>query len=1097
MLTNLLNKYDIFSEGPYLKYPSEDKKWKFVLQAHLRGKSVHGDLRMQISSDILVGYTLNWIKSIPREATSLTDAKKLIDAKLPQAWKDLNDPQTKIVTELKKPEPAEWMTIEAEFPEGSVGATKYKKGYMIIVDEGEVEFGALKTSYREYFFHGKHIPPELSVRQLPNIWRQRSLHTGEPEKTGKGYTVWMTFASKPDPYVLSPRAKKEDWYPPKGISALPKKVRDQIPSEFQYWKKSDQKDAHKLRDELIKEIKAKNIVIKYSDNPGGALFNSEGTLFNPAGSNPFNPVLTPDLTELFAKVGRKKLPEAKKKIKKPKINKASTPTASVLEKITSTLFYKPPDHLHFKWNLTGREECPDCKWLSEQGFIPLKRLPTYPREGKTMCADRCDCTLDVVFPATRDYPQRSYRLLPVKDRSLYESDWIRESIVKDWADSTAKDIVPLWTRIMIELDHLRDQLKAMIIDVANMDKIDKAFMLFAGQPLIKDTIIVYRQAAREVFESLPLDKKEELSSWSFKERTQAYETLRNRHGEVVEAIVVRLLTEGQIKEVEAQLGGFENFLLEYITSVMLVGVTKTFFKTLVAGIKKLKDFTKVPIIGSIIKSAITEASQFRTKALTEQIKLAHIHTRTFIDKLGVWGMQVEKVILDEIDYFISFWKDAVLIFMPGTACRNMADNTLKAINEMINSVLEARPFWAFYTGQNKQILNIPRAVVNQTWAKTAADIQHLDDMAKVGVNWYQRLRMTLYRNLLSKPESWARAGLYAGKMGQYERALIAVGKNPEQFEKLMRTKAIAEVNRVFFDYSRRMAIEVPLGRLAPFVTYNIRNFNYWLRDFMLHPWKLGVIRGLWQWWSRTTGSNCEFKLKDKIPLYLIPGVFFNPLSWLSAYKFIKVFAMYKGEPKWITARDRHLKWQAEQLKKLPPEVRSKILSKSKAKSVQDYLDRQKYKWIKVSVEFLDEWLGLFPVWKKVLAELQLAEREEWKKVFPQSPLIDAMTSSMFNRFYGSIKPPGTVALRDIYEIMKIKGFSEVKILEDKIAAKIITKDLEKRRKEARKIDREVAGKIYRAWEVQKIVIGYSTGMWLTRSYKAIYNTHKAMLEEME
>jgi len=1053
---------------------------------------MHLDFRYELEpGTVLLGWTINAIKSLPSEPENLTGAKKLTEAKMPQFIKECHDPTIKWVLEGKAREPIEWLTIDNEtFKPGVIGATKHKFGYMWIIDKGTVEYGTQKAYFHELFCHGtkkwagKSIwDGRLIIRALPNVWRQKSLETGEPEKTGKGYLVHMAFFADLDPYVISTRARKEKWYPPKGISALPKKVRDQVPSEYQYWKKSDQKEAHKLRDELIEEIKAKNVAIKYSDNPG----------------NPglFNPVLTPDLADLFARAGRPKLPEAKKKIKKPKINKASTPTASVLEKITSALYYKPPDHLHFKWNLTGREECPDCKWLSEQGFIPLKRLPTYPREGKTMCADRCDCTLDVVFPATRDYPQRSYRLLPVKDRSLYESDWIKESIVRDWTENTAEDLVPLWTRIMIELDQLRDQLKALVINVANMDKIDKAFMLFAGQPLIKDTIIVYQQASREVFESLPLNMKEKLASWDFKTREQAYKTLKNRDGEVVQAIVIRLLMEGQIKEVEEQLGGFQNFLLEYITSVMLAGVTKTFFKTLVAGVRKLKDFTKVPVIGSIIKSAVTEASHFRIKELTKEIKLAHIHAKTFLDKLGVWGWEVEKVILDEIDYFISFWKDAVLIFMPGTACRNMADNTLKAINEMINAVLEGRAFWAFYTGQNKQILNIPRAVTKQTWARTVADMQHLDDMSKAGINWWQRLRMTLYDNLLSKPESWARAGLYAGKMGQYERALIAVGKNPEQFEKLMRTKAVAEVNRVFFDYSRRMAIEVPLGRLAPFVTYNIRNFNYWLRDFMLHPWKLGVIRGMWQWWSRTTGSNCEFKLKDKIPLYLIPGVYFNPLSWLSAYKFIKVFAMYKGEPKWITARDRHLKWQAEQLKKLPSEVRSRVLSKSKAKSVQDYLDRQKYKWVKVSVELLDEWLGLLPVWKKVLAELHLAEREDWKKVFPQSPLIDAMTSSMFNRFYGSIKPPGTVALRDIYEIMKIKGISEVKILEDKIAARVITKDFEKLRKEARKMDREVAGKIYRAWEVQKIVIGYMTGMWMTRSWKNIAQTHKAMLEEIE
>jgi len=979
---------------------------------------------MEISKDMLVGYTLDWIKKVPREPDSLSDAKNIISSLLPAAWKVLNDSHTKIVTQLKAAEPAEWLHVEAEFPVGSVGATRFKKGYMIIVDKGEVEFGALKPAFREYFFHGSHMPPELTVRQLPNIWRKQSLESGEAEKTGQGYTVWMTFASKPEAYAISPRAVKEKWYPPEGISALPKKIREQIPEEFHYWKKKGN-TAHELRDSLVQQIKEKNVILKYSE------------------------------ADEFAR-GR---PRKKyKKLKKPKIDSAPVPSPSVAAKIASVLFYHPPKELKYKWVTSKGENCPDCSWLEKNSPFSLEELPTYPKEGKTFCRHQCECTLKVVFPDGVEYS-----IIPVKEKSLYNSDWVKRTTPRLLKDFTPSEVKSASQELYEAFEKKFDIIKSLIIDYKNMDRIDKAFMVFAGQPIIKDAYLAWDQAQREVYASLSLEDKERLNTDS-----EFYDKIN--YGQKVDAVAIRLLTERQILEVEKQLGFCKNMILEVITSQLLAGVTQRFFSVLTEGIKKIKNFKDTPYIGRLVQKAITEAQKHRSVALTKRIKEEHAAAKKFIDHVKLWPRDIGAIIVAMIERMISFWKDCVLIFHPGTAIRNMCDNTLKAINEMLNALFEGRPFWAFFVGKGKNAIKIPKEVADQSWVRSVSDYKYVKELEGRGINWWQKLRNMLYENLLSKPEAWARRGLYVGKMKRFEKDLLNMGRNPKDFEKLMRTKAIEEVNRVFFDYSKRMEIEVGLSKIFPFEAYNIRNFNYWLNDFVKYPWKLGVIRGVWQWWSEQTHSNCEFKIKDKIPLYLIPGVYFNPLSWLSAYKFIKVFAMYKGEPKWLTAKEKHLKYLSEMLKKLPPEERSRVLTKAKLKSVQDFEDRQKCKWVKVTVNFLDEWLGLLPMWKKVLAELHLAEKEEYKKMFPQGPLVDALSSAMFNEFRGSVKPPSTKTLSEIYAKMEEAGIPK---------------------------DRKIAEKIYRSWEIQKRVVAYFTGMYLTRSWRGIQLTHEALLEELE
>jgi len=166
---------------------------------------------------------------------------------------------------------SEWRTVDnATFPPGTVGASKELFGYMYILDKGKIEIGAMKPTFNEYYvwgtekWKGKRIMwGRFVIRALPNVWRKKSLATGEPVKTGKGYLVHMGWFPDEEPYTLSSRAIKKGWVPPVGISALPKYIRKQIPEEFQYWKKKTKEATRKMRDALFDAMKKEDVKISY------------------------------------------------------------------------------------------------------------------------------------------------------------------------------------------------------------------------------------------------------------------------------------------------------------------------------------------------------------------------------------------------------------------------------------------------------------------------------------------------------------------------------------------------------------------------------------------------------------------------------------------------------------------------------------------------------------------------------------------------------------------------------------------------------------------------------------------------------------------
>jgi len=177
----------------------------------------------------------------------------------------------------------EWLTFEGVTKPGTVGATKQYPGVFHIIERGTCEYGAQKPWIHEFWFHptkGKGLAGRIIFRQIANIWREKDdvleklaedpfadldevvtaergiedLPVGQ-EGFGEAESGWVCIKPvDPEPYVLSRRAERKKWLPPKGISALPAEMRKKIPDELRYWTMEGAK-ALEARAEIRRRIK--------------------------------------------------------------------------------------------------------------------------------------------------------------------------------------------------------------------------------------------------------------------------------------------------------------------------------------------------------------------------------------------------------------------------------------------------------------------------------------------------------------------------------------------------------------------------------------------------------------------------------------------------------------------------------------------------------------------------------------------------------------------------------------------------------------------------------------------------------------------------
>ena len=293
---------------PYLYYPPEDRRWRYVAQRHWRGKSFHTDLRFE-QEDILVGWTLSdAIAGVVTEVVdSLAKARKWHKRDISKIdWEKGEIKKRRIRSGVirrasilcheKKVEPKAWLTFEGVQPPGKPGSTKQYPGVFHIIDEGRVEYLAQKPWFHEYWLSegrlrkgrwvfrllGTEQVKELSLSELEELimltkagrvlvcgnvldtdallsllQREKARRTdilppGTPEEEARTPYFWLMIQPE-DPYsvyVLSEEALEKDWLPPEGKSALPQEIRERIPRRLQFWRMKG-KERAEARKELV------------------------------------------------------------------------------------------------------------------------------------------------------------------------------------------------------------------------------------------------------------------------------------------------------------------------------------------------------------------------------------------------------------------------------------------------------------------------------------------------------------------------------------------------------------------------------------------------------------------------------------------------------------------------------------------------------------------------------------------------------------------------------------------------------------------------------------------------------------------------------
>lgn len=276
-------------EDPYMELP-EKQRTPFTIHNHWRGKSVHADLRIGLRTNkLLVGWTLNtqiagsvddpvvtlaMARAIARDMDDFSKIDWSTGEWAERAKRGVKKPvRTSILCERKAPEPWEWINVEGKTKEPKegepppVGGTRNFPGVFHIVEKGEVEFGAQKPWFHEYFVYGRHNRYRLIFRQLTlKEATEKAILPPSVGQEGVPADARRWFAMRPGdltPYVLDSDAVKKGWVPPVGVSALPGVVEKQVPKEHRYWEAKSEKATQVRRDALVEAVKADEVELNF------------------------------------------------------------------------------------------------------------------------------------------------------------------------------------------------------------------------------------------------------------------------------------------------------------------------------------------------------------------------------------------------------------------------------------------------------------------------------------------------------------------------------------------------------------------------------------------------------------------------------------------------------------------------------------------------------------------------------------------------------------------------------------------------------------------------------------------------------------------
>ncbi len=253
-------------------------KYWAVIENHFRTRSQHKDFRVKMNEH-LEGRTLTDQPegSITEDIKTVEQGRKWMKAVKFKFRPDM-DPTTHVVVIKKAKQPLVWLKYHDRFmgehaaaEPGTVSATRFGWGVIILEDEGFAYPTVKKPFFEEYFLDMKDYKGRMVIRLIPvgAKW----------EKAPKGKLQWQTWFNLKDqtPYLLTRRARVKRDYIPDGsrttASGLPPDWEKKIPGEFRWWGRGAELSRNEKLDRMNE---AYNHLIEKKVLKGNRLKEAEG-----------------------------------------------------------------------------------------------------------------------------------------------------------------------------------------------------------------------------------------------------------------------------------------------------------------------------------------------------------------------------------------------------------------------------------------------------------------------------------------------------------------------------------------------------------------------------------------------------------------------------------------------------------------------------------------------------------------------------------------------------------------------------------------------------------------------------------------------------
>jgi hypothetical protein len=237
----------------YLIPPSKKMPLDYVVQVYFRGRTAYTDIMIKTGKDRLIGWTILNMKpnAIKADVDSIATAKKYLKGYSFSGNKYFDSflkPKNMLSRTIEERDPAWFNVGNLEIDEGESGTTSDKKGVLITVESGKVDYGMQLSYFHEYFLSGKKFFGQLRFTAIESDGREVERQEPIPE----GETIWIAnFSKEIKPYILTKRSVKKKAMPLDGTSGIPSSLMKDIPKKFKYWKEEDTSKSLQMRSELI------------------------------------------------------------------------------------------------------------------------------------------------------------------------------------------------------------------------------------------------------------------------------------------------------------------------------------------------------------------------------------------------------------------------------------------------------------------------------------------------------------------------------------------------------------------------------------------------------------------------------------------------------------------------------------------------------------------------------------------------------------------------------------------------------------------------------------------------------------------------------